>query len=143
MRKEIQVRKCTALDRKIVVYDPWLQRGNKEWVQLFVLSISKVMPFHRETIENNSVEITNTGEGRIALQNYYFWKSQRNPAQKKNNQTSRPKAKSRKNYKQAKPDLSKSDIRDHYLDMEKCPHGIPKFKLCAICDPKKYKAMWG
>lgn len=31
------------------------------------------------------------------------------------------------------------DPRDHIANFEKCPHGIPKFRICAICDPKRFR----
>jgi len=35
------------------------------------------------------------------------------------------------------------DPRDHIAHFEKCPHGIPKFQKCAICDPKGYRELMG
>jgi hypothetical protein len=47
--------------------------------------------------------------------------------------------------------LPKDVVRTSYLDhqrlshekMERCPHNIPKIKVCAICDPGKFREMNG
>jgi hypothetical protein len=47
--------------------------------------------------------------------------------------------------------LPKDVKRRSYLDgerisqegMEHCPHGVPKFKVCAICDPEKFREING
>jgi hypothetical protein len=38
-----------------------------------------------------------------------------------------------------KPKVHKSDPRNHLDGFDKCPHGIPKFRKCAICTPEEFR----
>jgi len=35
------------------------------------------------------------------------------------------------------------DPRDHIAQYKKCPHGIPTFRICAICDPEGFREYTG
>ena len=34
----------------------------------------------------------------------------------------------------------KNDPREYVKGIRKCPHGLPYFKTCAICDPEKFRS---
>jgi len=166
MKDKIQVWKCTVRDEYVLVYDPKVQKENRDWVQLFVISKTEILPHHRNTILKNSIDITETDEGNVALKKYKEWKTrpkanilkhkpisrfktkkQRN-VEKKNKQKPKVKriglgTKRRKRIKRYMPDTSSPDIRDNIKQYKKCPHGVPFYKICAICQPDKFKDMWG